>query len=58
MNDSLRQLWRPETPYVIGTVLVLVVLRGRDVQFRDGEAREFQLSALCCWDVFSDRWSH
>ncbi len=29
MNDAMRALWRPETPYVIGAVLVLVVLLAR-----------------------------
>ena len=29
MNETLRELWRPETPYVIGAMLVLVVLLAR-----------------------------
>ncbi|MBS0337457.1 MAG: mechanosensitive ion channel family protein [Proteobacteria bacterium] len=29
MNETLRELWRPETPYLIGTALVLVLLLAR-----------------------------
>lgn len=42
MNETLRELWRPETPYLIGTALVLVALLAR---FRP-EERDSYLNTL------------